>query len=98
MRCLQRLEELDGGKRSRFHAEFSQVEKNGTVGVLFALFLGGFGAHRYHMGQTGIGLVYTLLFWTFIPGIVVFVEMFLMPSRVRAFNDARANESIDRMQ
>ena len=95
---LDRLETLDGGKRARFHAEFSNVQKNSTTGVLFALFLGGVGAHRYYMGQIGIGLVYTLLFWTFIPGIIAFVEMFFMPSRVRVFNDTKANEIIDRIQ
>ena len=93
---LKRLEEIDDGKRARFLAEFAQVKKDVTVGVLFALFLGGVGAHRYYMGQCKIGLVYTLLCWTLIPAMVAFVEIFLMPGRVRIFNERKANEIIDR--
>lgn len=44
-----------------------------TAGIL-ALFLGGIGAHRFYLGQTGIGLIYLLTCWTFIPGLVAFIE------------------------
>jgi TM2 domain-containing membrane protein YozV len=42
--------------------------------ALFAFFLGGFGAHKFYLGQTGMGVVYLLFCWTFIPAIVAFIE------------------------
>ncbi len=44
-----------------------------TAGVL-ALLLGGLGIHKFYLGAWGLGIVYLLLVWTFVPGIVAFVE------------------------
>jgi TM2 domain-containing membrane protein YozV len=45
-----------------------------TAAALFGIFLGGFGVHKFYLGQTGLGIVYLLLCWTFIPAIVGFIE------------------------
>lgn len=39
-----------------------------------AIFLGSFGVHKFYMGQSGLGLLYCLFFWTMIPGFIGFVE------------------------
>ena len=44
------------------------------VAALFALLLGGFGAHKFYLGQPGMGVVYLLFCWTFIPVVVALVE------------------------
>lgn len=44
-----------------------------TAGV-FALLLGGLGAHKFYLGQAGLGVVYLLFCWTFVPSIVAFFE------------------------
>lgn len=54
------------------------------VAVVLALFLGGFGVHRFYLGQIGMGVVYLLFFWTFIPAFVAVIEaliLLLMSSR-----------------
>lgn len=48
--------------------------KSRTLAVLLALFVGGFGAHKFYLGKVGTGLVYALFFWTFIPAIVALFE------------------------
>ena len=48
--------------------------KSRTIAVLFALFLGGIGMHKFYLGQVRMGLVYLLLCWTFIPGVIAFLE------------------------
>ena len=73
-----------------YMSQVSGCRKDPTVGVLLALFLGGFGAHRFYMEQTGLGVVYLVFFWTFIPHLIAFVECFLMPGRVRRFNYERS--------
>lgn len=52
--------------------------KSQTAASLFAAFLGAFGAHKFYLGRIGWGIVYFLLCWTGIPGIVAFVEALIM--------------------
>jgi len=44
-----------------------------TAGIL-ALFLGGFGVHKFYLGELGWGLLYLFFCWAWIPGIVGFFE------------------------
>jgi TM2 domain-containing membrane protein YozV len=44
-----------------------------TAGVL-ALLLGGIGVHKFYLGKIGLGIVYILFCWTFVPAIIAFVE------------------------
>jgi TM2 domain-containing membrane protein YozV len=48
--------------------------KSRISAALFALLLGGFGAHKFYMGDTGLGVVYLLFCWTLIPRIVSLIE------------------------
>lgn len=48
--------------------------KSKNVTAFLAILLGSFGAHRFYLGQTGLGLLYLVFFWTFIPGIVGILE------------------------
>jgi predicted Zn finger-like uncharacterized protein len=47
--------------------------KNRMAAGLLALFLGGIGIHRFYLGQ-GVGCLYLLFCWTFIPAIIAFIE------------------------
>lgn len=49
--------------------------KSRVAAILLALFLGGFGAHKFYLGRVGAGILYLLFFWTFIPALVAFIEM-----------------------
>jgi len=53
--------------------------KSKTVAALFAFFLGGFGGHRFYLGQWW-GVFYLLFFWLWIPGLIALGEFiyFLM--------------------
>src|SRR5689334_7298525 len=70
-----------------FVTESGRQHKSETTAILFTLLLGGVGAHRFYLRQTGLGVVYLLFFWTFIPGIVAFFELFVISKRVRKYND-----------
>lgn len=50
--------------------------KNRITAGLLALFLGGFGAHKFYLGQP-IAWVYLIFFWTYIPTIISIVEAIL---------------------
>lgn len=71
--------------------DFTAVAPNGKsrlAAALFALFLGGFGIHKFYLGNIGWGIVYLLFFWTFIPSIVGFIEgILLLVMSESDFND-----------
>lgn len=48
--------------------------KNKFIAFLLAFFLGGFGAHKFYLGQPLWGIVYLVLCWTYIPSIIAFIE------------------------
>ena len=68
------------------HGRSHDSDKNRMTAVLLAFFLGGFGAHKFYLGQTGLGILYLLFFWTFIPAIAAFVEFIIyLTTTDRAF-------------
>ena len=52
-------------------------QKSRIVAAVLAFFLGGFGIHKFYLGQIGWGIVYLLFCWTFIPSIVAFIEFII---------------------
>lgn len=48
--------------------------KNKMAAGLLAIFLGGFGVHKFYLGKIGMGILYVLFFWTGIPAIIGFIE------------------------
>jgi TM2 domain-containing membrane protein YozV len=49
-------------------------DKDRTTAGIFALLLGGLGAHHFYLGNTTRGIIYLLFFWTFIPAVAGFIE------------------------
>lgn len=52
--------------------------KNRGVAIVVCFFLGGLGIHKFYLGQNLAGIVYLLFCWTFIPGLIAFVEFFML--------------------
>lgn len=48
--------------------------KNKVVADLLAIFLGGFGIHKFYLNRPGQGILYLVFFWTIIPAIIAFFE------------------------
>ena len=48
--------------------------KSKLAAGLLGIFLGGIGIHKFYLGRVGMGVLYLLFCWTFIPGIVGFIE------------------------
>lgn len=51
--------------------------RNRIIAALLAVFLGGFGAHKFYLGQIGWGFLYLIFCWTFIPSLVGFIEFII---------------------
>ena len=68
--------------------------KSRTTAAILAFLLGGVGAHKFYLGQTGIGFVYLLFFWTFIPAILAFIEFVIYLTQDDATFAAKNNVSV----
>jgi len=52
--------------------------KSKTTATVLCFFLGGFGIHRFYLGQTGLGLLYLIFFWTFIPAFIALIDFIVL--------------------
>ena len=63
-----------GAPQSAPPSASSGPTKSKIVAALLAFFLGGFGVHKFYLGQVGLGILYLLFCWTFIPAVIALVE------------------------
>ena len=54
---LSLIKDMSDQQKMIFMSEYNSAKKSTTVGVLLALFLGGFGAHRFYVGKIGTGVL-----------------------------------------
>ena len=73
-----------------FQQQYAAVRRDELVGVLLAIFLGGFGLHHFYVGRVGLGILYIIFSWTPIPWVLGWIECFFMPGRVRMYNAVQA--------
>ncbi len=85
-------------QRMYFQNEYSVQRRDPTIAILLGVFLGGFGAHRFYLGENGAGVVYLIFFWAFIPWIVAWIECIGMSEKVERYNQAKATEIAARVR
>ena len=56
------------------NANLQVKSKNKTVAAVLALFLGGYGIHRFYLRKSTSALLYVLFSWSMIPGIIGIIE------------------------
>ena len=86
------LQNVPQDKQMMFMMQYNNVKKSNTTAVLLALFLGGLGIHKFYLGETGLGILYLLFCWTYIPSIVAFFEAFVISAKVGKYNRQKAME------
>ena len=87
---FMQMQGMNEQQQMMFMAQYSMVRKDVTVAILLAFFLGSFGAHRFYLGEIGMGCLYLIFCWTLIPHLIAFVECFFLPERVREYNALHA--------
>ncbi len=89
----QMLTTLPKESQAAFILQYNNAKKNPTTAVVLALLLGGIGAHKFYMGQTGSGILYLIFSCTFIPAIIAFIEAFTISKSVHSSNRKAAREA-----
>ena len=77
-------------QRAWFYAEYEHARKDEVIGVLLAIFFGGFGIHHFYLRRNGLGVLYLVFFWTGISAILGLIDAFFTPDRVRRYNATQA--------
>jgi TM2 domain-containing membrane protein YozV len=67
--------------------------KSKTTAAILAILIGGFGVHRFYLGQWW-GVFYLLLVWTWIPGLISIVEGIVFICRDQEKWDEKYNQGI----
>lgn len=52
--------------------------KSRLAAILLAVFLGSFGFHKFYLKRIGIGFLYLLFCWTFIPSVLGFIDAIIL--------------------
>lgn len=52
----------------------SRYTKNKTTAGILGILLGGIGAHKFYLGRPGMGILYLLFCWTYVPAIIGLIE------------------------
>lgn len=55
-------------------AQAAKSPKSRPTAAALALLLGSFGAHKFYMGKMAIGALYLVFCWTYIPGLIGWIE------------------------
>ncbi len=48
--------------------------KSKVAAGLLGIFLGGLGIHKFYLGKIGMGILYIVFCWTYIPALIGFIE------------------------
>jgi TM2 domain-containing membrane protein YozV len=68
--------------------------KDKNTAAILAFTLGGIGVHRFYLGQTGMGIVYLLFCWTFIPAFAAFIEFIMLLTMSQEAFNAKYNQGM----
>ncbi|MFV8751613.1 NINE protein [Nannocystaceae bacterium ST9] len=72
------------------------ADRNKWVAVLLAFFAGGFGVHKFYLGQIGMGVVYLVFSWTLIPAFIAVIECLLLAIKSDREFDLQYNTGLAR--
>jgi TM2 domain-containing membrane protein YozV len=59
---------------SRSQSNYVGAPKSKITAGILALLVGGLGIHKFYLNKAGLGIVYILFCWTFVPTIIAFIE------------------------
>lgn len=85
--------DLANDERMQFDTQFATQRKNPTTALMFSLFLGGLGADRFYIGDTGLGFAKLLTLGGV--GVWGIIDWFLIMKAARRKNSLVAKQIHD---
>ena len=90
--CNRILQSLPQDKQMLFIMQYNSAKKNPTTAVVLALFLEGSASISFTWDNTGLGVLYLIFCWTYIPSIIALIEAFVISGQVGKYNQQKAME------
>ena len=84
------MKEMTDTQKVLFAVEHAARRKDPATAMLLTLFTGAVGGHRFYMEQNGLGALYVLFCWAFIPAIIALIETLMIRERAERFNNELA--------
>jgi len=84
MNNLQLKQELSSHQLTILNSELEENKKTPLIAYLLWFFLGGFGGHRYYLGNVGMGIAMTLTLGGL--GIWALIDVFFIGGRLKEIN------------
>jgi TM2 domain-containing membrane protein YozV len=91
------IKDFSPQEKVMFMSEYNANKKTVTAGILLALVLGGLGIHKFWLGSAGMGILYLIFCWTFIPAFVAIIDACLMGNSVKKYNGKVANDAYQKI-
>ena len=89
---------LPSEKREKFLRFSSSIQMKTTmVAILLLLFTGGLGGHHFYLGNTKRAWVSVFFFWTLIPAILCWIDIFFVAGQVRELNQTEIDGVLEMM-
>ena len=92
IQILALTKDLESDEKVQFQIAFSNESKSVGTAAVLAVVLGGVGAHKFYLGQPGLGVLYLVFCWTFIPSIIALLDACFMGKTVKKYNLVKAME------
>ncbi len=87
---IMRMYQFNETERAEFQSEYDEVKLSLSTAIKLAIFTGFVGGHHFYLKRIPLGLACLFFFWTFIPAIAGWIEVFFLPDFVREINEEHA--------
>lgn len=99
IKCAECGKEVSETARQCPNCGYSSFSYGGSkskgLAIFLAFFFGGLGIHKFYLGKPGLGILYFLFCWTFIPLILSVIEAIIMLFRdERKFSGAVTSSEV----
>lgn len=84
------MSQMTEDQRKLYESEYYKGKRDLGSALGLTLLLGWAGGHHFYLKRNNYGAAYLLFFWTGIPFLLSILELFLMPGRVKAYNEKLA--------
>ena len=61
-----------------FNPKIKSNMKSKTTATVLCFFLGSIGVHRFYLGQSGLGFLYLIFSWTFVPAVIAVIDFIVL--------------------
>ena len=95
---LKIKEELSEEESINFQIQYQRKKKSVSTGLFLSILLGGWGSHKFWLGENKSGVIYFLLVWTLIPVFLGWIDACFMGKTISTYNHKIALQIVEEIK